>query len=187
MLNRFKNTKTNIADDESSNVFAFKKTHLSNKTIRFIILPVIAIAAFAITIIVIMATRKPAISEDYFVSDETKTSITLTPSSDNGTGLVQTFLVYTYDGENVSGLKTYFEYQDEETAKTTLESVKDQPEFKGAVIESKYIVVTADESQYKGLTASDVMQQAEALKAYQDSQNPQSESVKDSTENNIEE
>lgn len=187
MLKRFKNAKTSIANDEPSNTSTHRKFHISDKTIRFIILPIIAIVAFAITIITIMTTRQPAISEDYFVSDETKTSITLTPSSDNGTGLIQTFLVYTYDGENVSSLKTYFEYPDEETAKTTLESAKDQPEFKGATTEGKYIVVAADESQYKGLTASDVMQQAEALKAYQDSQTAQDEPTNESTETDSEE
>ena len=110
------------------------------------------------------------VDDSFFVSNDVKTTISLTPDNSDTTTLHQTHVVYEYDGENVISMKTYFEYPDEESAKTAYESLKDQPEFVGAVVNGKYIIVTADESQFKGLTASDVRQQAEAIKAFQESQ-----------------
>ena len=132
----------------------------------------LAIITAVIVVIVLTLTNRPVVNEEYFTNDDTKTTISLTPntSESNNTALVQTHFVYTYDGDDVSGLKTYFEYSDEESARTTLESIKNQPEFKGATIEGKYIVVSADESQYKGLTKLDIKQQADALKSLQDTQ-----------------
>lgn len=152
-------------------------------------LPIITASVLATVIIAIIFTvtllSHSTLDEDFFVSDDTKTTISLTPddSKSNSSPLVGTRLVYTYDGDNVSGLKTYFEYPDEETAKTTFESVKDQPEFQGAVTEGKYIVVTADESQYKGLTAFDVKQQADALKSFEESKHPQDDPETKSEDN----
>ena len=100
--------------------------------------------------------------------------------------LVKTFFIYTYDGDNVSGLKTYFEYTDEESAKKAYELRKDQPEFKGAVVEGKYIVVTADSDQFKGLTADDVRQQTEAIEQYQRSQKKEATKEPMNTESNEE-
>ena len=80
----------------------------------------------------------------------------------------ETNVVYDYDESgNVIGMKTYFKYLDATTAKNSYETLKDQPEFKGAELRDNFIIVTADESQYKGLTASDVQQQADAINAFQ--------------------
>jgi secreted protein with Ig-like and vWFA domain len=120
---------------------------------------VLALAA-AISATIIQSIPQP-ITEDYFVSDDTKTVIPLTTNGNN------TYLVYTHDGDIVTGLKTYFKYADQETAKNTFEVAKDQPELKNASLNGQYIVVTADESQYKGLTVSDIKQQTEALHLFQ--------------------
>ncbi len=151
-------------------------SHQSNrkslKTLYATVFPVILLLVAVAVLIVLTVLNRPTIDDEFFVSDDTKTTISLTPSSNGSTNttLIETHLVYTYDGDNVSGLKTYFEYPDEETARNTLESIKEQPEFKGAVVEGKYIVVTADEGQYKGLTTSDIRQQANALQKFQESQ-----------------
>ena len=118
---------------------------------------------------VLSILNKPPLDDSYFVSDDTKTTISLNPDSETS-ALHQTHVVYEYDGDNVVGMKTYFEYPDAQSASAAYESLKDQPEFKNSEVKDKYIIVTADESQFKGLTASDVRQQAEAIKAYQESQ-----------------
>ena len=124
------------------------------------------------TVLILNIFRHPEINDEYFVSDDTKSVISMdVGDSTTASGdLVKTFFVYTYDGDNVSGLKTYFEYTDEESAKKAYELRKDQPEFKGAVVEGKYIVVTADSDQFKGLTADDIRQQTEAIEQYQKAQ-----------------
>lgn len=148
------------------------KKLINSKTVRIGIVVFLVTFIVSMVIITVVADSNPVVEDNYFVSDETKTSITLTPNSDD-TGsnqLIETHIVYTYDGDRVSGLKTYFEYPNEDIAKNTLESIKGQPEFKDAVVQGRYIVVAADESQYKGLTASDVKQQEEALKSFQANQ-----------------
>ena len=136
----------------------------------------LVIIAVAIIIPVYNATHPP-LSEEFFVSDDTKDVISLDADRSSGgpNPSTHTHLVYTYDGDNVTGLKTYFEYPDEATAATALESLKDLQEFSGAIRDGKYIVVTAPEDQFKGLTASDVKQQADALRGFHPNQNTEEE------------
>ncbi len=151
---------------KSTNKSTHKKT---NKITPYLVCVVIfVIVAAGIAAVLYFINRRPA-DEDFFVSDDTKTTISLPVSSSDSTGdssHVQTRFVYEYDGDNVVGLKTYFEYTDEEAARVALEARKSLPEFKNAVLEGKYIVVTADADQFKGLTASDVRQQADAINQF---------------------
>lgn len=144
-----------------------RKRKFNKKTIQNICVFSSAIAVIAIMAILLNMFRQPIVNDEYFVSDDTKEVVSLNASGNSSSS--RTFIVYSYSGEEVTGLKTYFEYEDEESAKAALQLLKDQPEFKNAELEGKYIVVTADESQFKGLTASDVKQQNEALKKFQQS------------------
>ena len=133
---------------------------------------VIALIAWATTLLF----SQPELSEEFFVSDDTKTTISLKSSNSNTSSNHETHVVYDYDNDNnVISMKTYFDYKDAESAAAAYESLKNQPEFKGAELKDNFIIVTADESQYKGLTASDIRQQAEAIRAYQAQFEPQSE------------
>ena len=132
----------------------------SKKIFYVICATTVAILITVVSVVVLLSIPQP-ITEDYFVSDDTKTVITLTANGNN------TYLVYTHDGDTVTGLKTYFKYADQETARNTFEVAKNQPELKNAFLNGQYIVVTADESQYKGLTVSDIKQQTEALHLFQ--------------------
>lgn len=119
-------------------------------------------------VIIVAASHQPIINDDFFISDDTKTTIDISPTNNNAISDHQTRTVYEYDdNDNVISMKTYFEYADEAAASTAYASLKDQPEFKNSELKGKYIIVTADESQFKGLTASDIRQQAEAIRAYQ--------------------
>ena len=144
-----------------------RKRKFNKKTIQNICVFSSAIAVIAIMAILLNMFKQPIVNDEYFVSDDTKEVVSLNASGNSSSS--HTFIVYSYSGEEVTGLKTYFEYEDEESAKSALQLLKDQPEFKSAELEGKYIVVTADESQFKGLTASDVKQQNEALKIFQQS------------------
>ena len=129
-----------------------------------------AVAVVVVVIVVVSINHHP-ITDDYFVTDETKYVMTLTPETDekktpNSRGLVQTFYVYDRDGDTITGIKTYFEYVDEATAKTNYEKTKDQQEFKNAELNGKYIIVTMDKDQYKGLKTSDVEQQIENIQRF---------------------
>ena len=138
-----------------------------DKKIIYAICGVVAILSIALIAWSIISSMNKQISEDTtFATNDTQTTITIEPTGESHNGISNTRTVYEYDGDNVVGMKTYFEYADNEAAKIAYEAIKDQPEFKGAEVIDKYIVVTADPSQFKGLTAEDIRQQSENLKQY---------------------
>lgn len=124
------------------------------------------VLAIAITLIVVFYPKPVSYEQGYFVSDDTKSVLNL--ESENGTSTRKTHIVYEYDGDKVSAIKTYFEYIDEATAAASIESLKKQPEFEKSKVEldGKYIIVTANEDSFKGLSADDVKQQVKAIEDY---------------------
>lgn len=160
------------------------KHQVNTKLVTYIACGVIATVSLIIIVWVFITTlNKPPVSDEYFVSDDTKSVISMDPEEKTSTSSSHTHIVYEYDGENVTSLKTYFEYPDPETARNAYESLKDQPEFKNSELKDKYIIVTADPSQFKGLTASDVRQQAAAIEQYQSSKKQKEEQTDTETEN----
>ena len=155
------------------------KRRINKKNLSYFACAIVSIAAICVIVVVIvLSINKEPISDDYFVSDDTKSVISLgsgTVESEGGTS-VRTRIVYTYDGDMVTGLKTYFEYKDAESAAAALESYKSQPEFKNVEQSGKYIVVTSDASAFEGLTADDVRQQAEAIERMQNANKQSTES-----------
>lgn len=132
------------------------------------IFAVLAVALISWGIITLI--NKGAISEDTtFATNDTQATITIEPTDSDNNSISHTRTVYEFDGDNVVGMKTYFEYADNEAAKTAYELIKDQPEFKGAEVVDKYIIVTADPNSFRGLTADDIRQQAEAIEQFQNS------------------
>ena len=152
----------------------------SNRNLVYVACGILAVLAVAlIGWVVISKMNKGAVSEETtFASNDTQTTITIEPVDDTPSSSSHTRTVYEYDGDNnVIGMKTYFEYADNEAAKTAYELIKNQPEFKGAEVIDKYIVVTADPNSFKGLTADDIRQQAEAIEQFQKSRKkPESDS-----------
>lgn len=154
-----------------------KKPHKFSKT-TLIYLVCALVSIISIIAIIIIVLSKPKIDDSYFVSDDTKTVVSLSPNDQTtGSGShINTFVVYTYDGDNVVGLKTYFEYTDVDSASAALESYKSKPEFSNVEQNDKYIIVSSDTEQFKGLTADDVRQQAEAIQKMQAQKSQSSES-----------
>ena len=143
-----------------------------NKNLVYAACGIIAILSVAlITWSIIKAFNKNINEDTTFATNDNQATITVEPTDDNsGSGISHTRTVYEFDGDNVVGMKTYFEYSDNDAAKAAYEVIKDQPEFKGAEVIDKYIVVTADPSRFKGLTVDDIRQQSENLKRYYESQ-----------------
>ena len=148
------------------------KKSKKNQNLVFIACGILAVLAVAlISWAVISMMNKGTISEDTtFATNDTQTTITIEPT-DGSSSTSHTRTVYEYDSNNnVTSMKTYFEYADNAAAKTAYELIKDQPEFKGAEVIDKYIVVAADPNSFKGLTADDIRQQSENLKRYYEGQ-----------------
>ena len=147
------------------------KKFFNKKTFTYLACAIVCIASVVIIVVVIVASiNREAISDEYFVSDDTKSVISLdaTNASGDGSSSTKTHVVYLHEGDEITGLKTYFEYATPEAAQAALETIKSNPDFTNAEVNGRYIVVTSDASQFKGLTVSDVKQQAAAIKQMQE-------------------
>ena len=144
-----------------------KKNNNKNLIIGICVAVVVVVA---IVLAVVFAVRGGGISDSYFVSDGSK--YVLTVESDDLTfdedeeayAPIRTHMVYEYSGDEITGLKSYYEYADANAAKAAYDQmVAAGEELKGAEINGKYIVVTAEAEDYEGMTASDVKQQIEFM------------------------
>ena len=158
----------------------------SNKGLLLGVICLGCVAVVAIVAVIIIKLTPPTLDEEFFVSDDTKTTITLTPDSDtaktNELSVVKSHVVYDYNGDNVVGMKTYFEYKSEHAAEQNLEMIKSQPQYSKVELNGNYIIATSKEDQFKGLTASDIKQQAEAMEIYMRTKN-KTETPEESPEN----
>ncbi len=145
------------------------KKPINKKLIIGICAVVVVVAIIAVAVILI--TRNSSIDDSYFVSDNTKYVLTLDSSDvsmdDSNYNPIKTHLVYTYSGDDITGLKAYYEYADSAAAKDAAEYLKqnyEDDETKAKVsVDGKYVVFTATEAEYEGLTASDIKQQIEFM------------------------
>ena len=168
-----------------------KKTKDNKNLIIGICAAVVVVFAIVITVVVV---SNNTLNDNYFVSDGTKYVFTLDSeesdlASDDLTPL-KTHLVYTYEGDKVTGMKSYYVYADANAAKTAFDKMKEAggEEAKGIELNGKYIIITAEEEVYKDLTASDVKQQIEFMESLKNVDNKDSEDQVDSgSESTVEE
>ena len=82
---------------------------------------------------------------------------------------IRMYIAYFYSGDKVTGLKMYYEYEDEDTAKKSAEMLKEngEDELKDAKTNGKYVVITAPKKVYEDMTAEDAKQQVEFLEKFQ--------------------
>ncbi len=131
---------------------------------------VAAIVVIAIVVAVVLITRGAAgpnqLGDSYFVSDGSKYVLTLETEEDEEYAPIKSHMIYFYSGDEITGMKIYYEYADESAAKAALDYYKDnfsESDYKDISVEGKYLVFTSNESDYEGLTASDVKQQIEFM------------------------
>ena len=144
-----------------------------------------AVVVVAIIIIaVVLGTRGGGLNDDYFVSDGTKYVLTIesdgTEEDDEYTPL-KTHLVYTYEGDKITSMKSYYVYADADTAKAAYDAMKEAggEEAEGIELNGKYIIITAEEDVYKDLTTDDVKQQIEFMEMLKNLGTDESGNVED--------
>lgn len=146
-----------------------RKKSNKNLIIGCCIAAVVVIAAIITAVILI--NRSNSINDDYFVSDGSKYVITVDSEDltldDDETDYapLKTHLVYTYSGDEITGLKSYYEYENAEAASKAFDKLKEEAgdDIEEVVLNGKYVVATAKADQYEGMTASDVKQQIEFI------------------------
>lgn len=149
---------------------AEKKSTKNNKNLIIgCCVAVAVIIAIIITVVVLSANK--GLSDAYFVSDDSKYVLTMDADEmgfEEGEEFtpVKTHVVYTYSGDEITSMKAYYEFADEATAKKAFDyynSADTSEEFKEVALDGKYVILTANESEYEDLTASDVKQQIEFM------------------------
>ena len=160
----------------------FKKIKANKKMLLAACCAVVVIVAVVVAIVIL---RTPKVDDSYFVSDENKDVITLEVSKADAatTNLIRTHIVYTYADDQITSLKTYYEYENNELASQAFENTKSINQNAESVdLNDKYIVVTAKSDQYESLTPSDIKQQAEAIRQFQAAQKESEEKSEEKTE-----
>ena len=150
----------------------------------------LALALIIIVSIILLITQNKPLDDSYFVSDNTKYVLTLGENdvsmNDEKYNPIKTHLVYRYSGEDITDLKAYYQYQDKEAAKAAYDYFKSNTEdgtFKDITINGNYVILTAIDSEYDNLTASDVKGQIEYITKSSENTNTDT-SQQDTTEQN---
>ena len=149
-----------------------KKAKKDNKNVVIGLCAAVAIIV-VVVVAVVLATNGNKLNDSYFVSDGTKYVLTIesdSTSTEEGSDEIialKTHIVYSYSGDNVTGVKTYSEFKDADTAKKAYDSLKESggEDMNNAVIDGKYIIITAAPEEYEGMTVADVKSQIEFMES----------------------
>ena len=144
-----------------------KRENNRNNLIITIVMVVVAVVAIIIGAIL---GRQPEISDDYFVSDDTKLVLSLGSAvADFETDYEppMTHLVYDYSGDNITGMRIYFAYDNDDDAKEAFShiTVADKDWAITKRLSGKYIVFEVVKSKYDGLTTTEMRQNIESMQA----------------------
>lgn len=144
----------------------------TNETKTNLIMAICAIVLVLVLIVisVVMASRNQ-LGDSYFVSDGSKYVLNIAYDDalveEGQSSPVSLHVVYYYSGNDITGVKEYYEFADEATAKTALEffTQSENNSYKAIEQSGKYVIVTINEADYEGLTAEIVKQNIEAFEA----------------------
>ena len=144
-----------------------KNTKKDNKNLIIGICAAVVVVVIVIIAIIAINANK-GINDSYFVSDNSKYVLTLdmgeADESDDSYTPLKIHYVYTYSGDEITGLKYYYEYADADTAKAANDYIKGQQtddQLTDIHADGKYVVATASEDLYKDYSASDIKSQIE--------------------------
>jgi|GEM_PF-1736080 len=134
------------------------------------------VVAIVVIVAVVLATSGTKLNDSYFVSDDTKYVLTIDSDSmyneEDEVVPIKAHLVYTYSGDDITGLKAYYEFANESDAKKAYDQYQsdtiESEAYKEVVQDGKYVILTANESEYEGLTASDIKQRIEFMEMLKD-------------------
>ncbi|MBR0431320.1 hypothetical protein IJJ05_03475 [Candidatus Saccharibacteria bacterium] len=150
-----------------------EKAEKNHKNLIMWICAILVIAAIVIVAVVLATRGSGAIDESYFKSDDTKYVLTVDAEDMLTEGEeyvpIKSHLVYYYSGNEITSLKSYNEYADANTAKAAYEYYQNNvsnEDYKNIELNGKYVILTANESEYEGTTANDIKQQLELIEMY---------------------
>lgn len=149
--------------DSESNISIKRNGKLKSLIFTGVSVLVIVVAV----VIIIVSLNNNNISDSYFVSDGSKLVLDLSSLKNNGDEYApaNSYLVYNYSGNEITGFKAYYKYSTAEAAKKAYDFYYNDGDnnYKTVELKGDYVVITANESDYSNLTAEDVKQQIEYM------------------------
>lgn len=139
-----------------------------NKLIAIIAGAALVIAAVVIAIVVINKNKGEVLDDNFFKTSDSKIVMTTTSDSTDPTVARKVHQVYTIDGDKITGLKVYSEFESEQAAKDAdakpevAEAMKTGM-YKDHKVQGKFIIVTMKDEMYQSLTVEQLKMTAEAL------------------------
>ena len=154
------------------------KTTKQNKKTGLIIgicAAIIVVIAIIIAVVVLAVNNNNKYSDSFFVSDGTKYVINFEADDliedEDGMKPDKVHVVYYYSGDSVTGITTYYQYANEETAEKAFTKFKseNQDYFEDIKLDGTFMITKSLKADYENFTASDVKQQIEFMESAKNS------------------
>ncbi|MDO4747080.1 MAG: hypothetical protein Q4A70_01925 [Candidatus Saccharibacteria bacterium] len=133
------------------------------------VIAVVAIIVFAIIMISNRNSGLVGLNDDYFASDASKLVIPMEGHEvyveDDLPIPTKYYAVYRYNSDEITGLKTYYFYDDATKAKTIYDYYTDNYKryYDAINLDGKYMILSIPATNYEGVTVSDVKRQIESI------------------------
>lgn len=164
-----------------------------NKLIAIISGVVLVIAIAVIAIVMINKNSGEVLDDNFFKTSDSKIVLSTTSNSTDPTVAKKVHQVYTIDGDKITGLKVYSEFESEQAAKDAdakpevAEAMKTGM-YKDHKVQGKFIIVTMKDEMYQSLTVEQLKMTAQAIEgAIQNGVDQQTENKTESSEEASEE
>lgn len=136
----------------------------NSKLLVWVFVVLFILIVLSVTLIIVLNNKEIfGVDESSIVTNETQYVIThdIQDSGDENDDAVpiKIYDVYYHDGENVTGMKSYYKFKNEGAAKKAF-SLEEMQEYRDngylAALSGQFIVLTADKSIYEGETLESV-------------------------------
>lgn len=159
-----------------------------NKLMAIIAGIVLVVAVAVIAIIMINKNKEEVLDDNFFKTSDSKIVMSTTSNSTDPSVAKKVHQVYTIDGDKITGLKVYSEFESEQAAKEAdskpeIEEAMKSGNYKDHKVQGKFIIVTMSDTLYESLTVEQLKMTADALeKAIQNGVDQQQTTQTEETE-----
>ena len=141
-----------------------------NKLIAIVSAAALVIVAVVVAIVLINKNKGEVLNDDFFKTSDKKIVLTTTTPNTNGDPTIakKVHQVYNIDGDKITSLKVYSEFESEQAAKDAdakpeAKAAKEAGQYKDYKVDGKWIIITMKDEMYQSLTVEQLKMTAEAL------------------------
>ncbi len=146
-----------------------EKAENKNKLIAIIAGAVLVVAAVVVAILLINKNKGEVLNDDFFKTSDKKIVLsTTTPANSDPTVAKKVHQVYNIDGDKITSLKVYSEFESEQAAKDAdakpeAKAAKEAGQYKDYKVDGKWIIITMKDEMYQSLTVEQLKATAAAI------------------------